>query len=151
MERVNRTSKALGPFVTFIWGTLRTLISYREKGVAISVDDDKKITRDIFHIAVANGRYQGGGMLVAPDAVMDDGLFHLTVIGAMSLPLVIMRLPKLYNGKIKSIPGVFVKACKKVSLASEARVLFDIDGEQPGILPAELEIVPAAIEMIAKS
>ncbi len=151
VERVNRTSKALGPFVTFIWGTLRTLISYREKGVAISVDDDKKITRDIFHIAVANGRYQGGGMLVAPDAVMDDGLFHLTVIGAMSLPLVIMRLPKLYNGKIKSIPGVFVKACKKVSLASEARVLFDIDGEQPGILPAELEIVPAAIEMIAKS
>lgn len=151
VERVNRTSKALGPFVTFIWGTLLSLFSYKKKGVTICVDDGKKFTKDIFHIAVANGRYQGGGMLVAPDAVMDDGLFHITVIGAMSLPLVLLRLPKLYNGKIKSIPQVSVTTGKKVSLSSEEQVLFDIDGEQPGILPAELEIVPAAIEMIVKS
>jgi len=150
VERVNRTSKALGPFVTFIWGTLLTLFSYRKKSVTISVDDGNKITKDIFHIAVANGRYQGGGMLVAPDAVMDDGLFHITVIGAMILPLVLWRLPKLYNGKIKTIPQVFVTTGRKVSLSSAGRVLFDIDGEQPGILPAELEIVPAAIEMIVK-
>jgi YegS/Rv2252/BmrU family lipid kinase len=151
VARVNRTSKAFGPFFTFIWGTLLTLFSYKKKGVAMSVDGVKKFTGDIFHIAVANGRYQGGGMLVAPDAVMDDGMLHVTVIGAMILPLVLLRLPKLYNGKIKTIPQVLVATGKKVSISSPERVLFDIDGEQPGMLPAELEIVPAAIALIVNN
>jgi YegS/Rv2252/BmrU family lipid kinase len=151
VERVNRASKACGPFVTFIWGTLLTLFNYKKKSVTISVDNGREVTRDIFHIAVANGRYQGGGMLVAPDAVMDDGLLQVTVIEAMSLPIVLWRLPKLYNGKIKTIPQVVTATGKKVTLSCAGRVLFDIDGEQPGILPAEVEIVPAAIEMIAKS
>jgi YegS/Rv2252/BmrU family lipid kinase len=149
VERVNRTSKALGPFITFIWGTLLSLATYKTKGVTVRIDDAKAFTRDIFHVAVANGRYQGGGMLVAPDAVMDDGLFHVTVIGAMSLPLVLLRLPKLYNGKIKTIPQVIAATGKRVAISSGERVLFDIDGEQPGVLPVELEIVPQAIEMIA--
>lgn len=149
VERVNRTSKALGPFITFIWGTLLSLATYKTKGVTVQIDDAPAFTREIFHLAVANGRYQGGGMLVAPDAVLDDGLFHVTLIGAMSLPLVLLRLPKLYNGKIKTIPEVAVATGKRVRISSGEQVLFDIDGEQPGLLPAELEIVPRAIEMIA--
>jgi YegS/Rv2252/BmrU family lipid kinase len=148
VARVNRTSKAFGPFLTFIWGTLLTLLTYTTKEVALTLDDGGEFTRDIFHIAVANGRYQGGGMFVAPDARMDDGLFHITVIRAMALPLVLARLPKLYNGKIKTIPQVELFTGKRVVLRSPHRVLFDMDGEQNGALPAEVEIVPAAIEFI---
>ncbi len=151
VERVNRTSKALGPFITFIWGTLLTLFTYKKKDVTVTVDDGREFTLDIFHIAIANGRYQGGGMLVAPDALMDDGLFQITVIGAMSLLFVLARLPKLYNGKIKTIPQVAILTGKKATLRSTQHVLFDIDGEQPGILPAEIEIVSAAIEFISES
>jgi YegS/Rv2252/BmrU family lipid kinase len=151
VERVNRTSKACGPFVTFIAATLTSLFKYKKKAIRIRIDNDEELTKEVLHVAVANGRYQGGGMLVAPDASFDDGLFDVTVIDSMSIPLVFRRLPKLYNGKIKEIPQVFTKTAQKVSLFSEQRVLIDIDGEQPGVLPADIEIVPAAIKMIVKS
>jgi len=151
VDRVNRTSKACGPFITFIWGTLVSLFAYGKKRIRLRVDDGDERTVDVLNIAIANGRYHGGGMLVAPDAVADDGIFHVTVIGAMSLPLVFWHLPKLYTGKIKSIRQVSMKTGKRVTAASEQRVLLDIDGEQPGTLPAEMEIVPRALTMILKA
>jgi YegS/Rv2252/BmrU family lipid kinase len=150
VDRVNRTSKACGPFLTFIWGTLVSLFAYGKKRVSIRVDEGEEQTVDVLNIAIANGRYHGGGMLVAPDAVTDDGLFHVTVIGAMRLPLVFWHLPKLYLGGIERIRQVSMQTGKKVIASSEQRVLLDIDGEQPGTLPAELSIVPGAIKMIMK-
>ena len=151
VDRVNRTSKACGPFFSFIWGTIVSLFTYEKKRIRLKVDDGDERTVDVFNIAVANGRYHGGGMLVAPDAVIDDGLFHVTVIGAMNLLLVFWHLPKLYNGKIKSIRQVSMQTGRMVTAASEQRVLLDIDGEQPGTLPAEMEIVPEAISIILKA
>jgi diacylglycerol kinase (ATP) len=147
-DRVNKTSKACGPFITFIVGTLISLFAYGKKCIRIRVDDGVEQTVDVLNIAVANGRYHGGGMLVAPDAVTDDGLFDVTVIGAMSLPMVFWHLPKLYTGGIKRIRQVSISTGKRVIASSEQRVLLDIDGEQPGTLPAELSIVPGAINMI---
>jgi len=151
VDRVNRTSKACGPFITFIWGTLVSLFAYQKKRIRLRVDEEDERTVDVLNIAIANGRYHGGGMLVAPDAEPDDGLFHVTVIGAMSLPLVFWHLPKLYTGKIKVISQVSMRTGKRVTAASEQRVLLDIDGEQPGTLPAELEIVPGALKMIMRN
>ncbi len=149
-DRVNRTSKACGPFITFIWSTLISLFAYGKKRIRIRVDDGDEETVDVLNIAIANGRYHGGGMLVAPDAVTDDGLFDVTIIGAMSLPLVFWHLPKLYTGGIKRIRQVSMSTGRRVIASSEQRVLLDIDGEQPGTLPAELSIVPGAITMIMK-
>jgi len=151
VDRVNRTSKICGPFVTFIWGTIVSVLSYGKKRILLRVDDGEERAVDVLNVAVANGRYHGGGMLVAPDAVSDDGIFHVTVIGYMTLPLVFRHLPKLYTGKIKTIRHVSITTGKKVCARSEQRVLLDVDGEQPGTLPAEVEIVPGAINMIMKA
>jgi len=149
-EKVNRMSKACGPFISFIWGTLVTLFSYEKKRVSLHVDDGQEQCVEILNIAVANGRYHGGGMLVAPDALTDDGLFHVTVIGAMSLPLALWNLPKLYTGGIGNIRQVSIQKGKRVTAASEQRVLLDIDGEQPGTLPVELSILPGALNLIMR-
>jgi len=150
VDRVNRTSKAFGPFLTFIWGTLVSLFAYGKKRVSIRVDGGEEQTVDVLNIAIANGRYHGGGMLVAPDALTDDGLFHVTIIRAMNLPLVFWHLPKLYLGGIENIRQVTIATGKRVIAASGQRVLLDIDGEQPGTLPAELTIVPGAIDMVMR-
>ncbi|MEW6335163.1 MAG: diacylglycerol kinase family protein [Thermodesulfobacteriota bacterium] len=150
VDRVNRTSKAFGPFLTFIWGTLASLFAYNNKRVSLRVDGGQEQTVDVLNIAIANGRYHGGGMLVAPHASTDDGLFHVTVIGAMGLPLVLWHLPKLYLGGIERVRQVRMQTGRKVVATSGQRVLLDMDGEQPGTLPAELSIVPGAIRMIMK-
>ena len=99
---------------------------------------------------MANGQYHGGGMRVAPDALIDDGLFHITVIGNLSLAEVFWHLPKLYNGRIKDIKDVTILTGKTVNAFSDERVLLDCDGEQPGCLPIVANIIPAALRMIMK-
>jgi diacylglycerol kinase (ATP) len=148
-ERVNRTTKALGGFVSFIWATLISLLIYDRKRVHLTVDNSFDQEVMTWNIAVANGQYHGGGMRVAPAAAADDGLFHITVIGDLSLPQVFLNLPKLYNGKILEVNKVFSLTGKRIEAHSDQRVLLDVDGEQPGQLPVSIEIVPGALHLIA--
>lgn len=148
-ERVNRTTKALGGFLSFIWATLISLLIYNKKRIRLQSDNglDGRVTS--WNVAVANGQYHGGGMWVAPRARVDDGLFHVTVVGDLSLAEVFRYLPQLYNGKILELKKVSSHECRRLVASSAQPVLLDVDGEQPGRLPAVLEIVPQSLPIIA--
>ena len=147
-ERANRTTKAFGGFLSFLWATVISLLKYDTKRIHLKVDDsfDGEVT--IWNVAVANGQYHGGGMRVAPGARVDDGLFHVTVVGDLTLPEVFWNLPKLYNGKIYQVAQVSSFVGKRVEASSDQRVLLDVDGEQIGALPVVIEMVPRAVHLI---
>jgi YegS/Rv2252/BmrU family lipid kinase len=150
VDRVNRNSKAFGPFISFIWSTLVSIFLYGKKKIRLKVDDTYEGEFIVWNIAVANGQYHGGGMWVAPDAVIDDGLLHITVIGDLNLAEVFWYLPKLYNGKIKKIKNVSILTGRIVEAYSEQCVQLDVDGEQPGRLPVIVDIMPAVLRMITE-
>jgi diacylglycerol kinase family enzyme len=147
-ERVNKTTKAFGGFMSFVLATLISVLSYKRKRIRLSVDDyfDEEVR--IWNVAVANGQYHGGGMWVAPGAVLNDGLFHVTVIGDMSLTEVLWNLPKLYNGKIYGLKKVRMLTGRRIEASSFQSVLMDVDGEQVGRLPVVIEIVPYILPII---
>jgi diacylglycerol kinase (ATP) len=147
-DRVNRTTKALGGFLSFIGATLVSLLKYDKKRIHLKVDDVFDGEVNVWNIAVANGQYHGGGMLVAPGAQVDDGLFQVTVVGDLTLPEVFLNLPKLYNGKIYEVAKVRSLVGKRVEASSDQQVLLDVDGEQIGTLPVIIEIVPRAVSLI---
>jgi len=89
-------------------------------------------------------------MCVAPDALVDDGLFNITILENLSLPEIFLNLPKLYNGKIKDVDRVITFTGKRIEALSDQKVLLDVDGEQPGTLPVTIDIVPSAINVITK-
>lgn len=148
--RVNRTAKTFGPFLSFIWATLVSIFLYGKKTVELQVDDNFKAEAAIWNVAVANGRYHGGGMLVAPEAKLKDGFFHVVIIGDLTLPQVFWHLPKLYNGRINGIAQVTTLTGKRVSALSKDLTLLDVDGEQPGRLPVTLEILPGTLPLITR-
>ena len=147
-ERANRTTKAFGGFLSFLWAMVISLLKYNKKKIHLKVDKsfDGEIT--IWNVAVANGQYHGGGMWVAPEARVDDGLFHVTVVGDLTLPEVFWNLPKLYNGKIYQVEQVSSFVGNRVEAFSDQRVLLDVDGEQIGALPVVIEVVPRAVHLI---
>jgi len=147
-DRVNRTTRALGGFLSFLWATLISLLLYDKKRVRLKVDDGLEETAVAWTIAVANGQFQGGGMWIAPGARIADGLFHVTVVGDLGLPEVFRNLPKLYNGKILEVEKVSSFSARKIEVDSDQRVLLEVDGEQPGQLPATIEMAPAALNLI---
>jgi len=149
-DRVNRTTKAFGGFVSFIWATLASILIYDRKSIHLKVDKGFDQEVECWNVAVANGQYHGGGMWVAPEAIVDDGMFHVTVIGDFTLPEVFRNLPKLYNGKLLQHKKVKTLVGKRIEASSEQRVLLDVDGEQPGRLPAVIDIIPGAIPFITQ-
>ncbi|MFC1534164.1 diacylglycerol/lipid kinase family protein [Thermodesulfobacteriota bacterium] len=148
-ERVNKGNKALGGFISFIMATLVSLLTYDKKAIHLKVDSSVNMTMLNWHIAVANGQYQGGGMRVAPKARYDDGLFHITVIGDITRVEVFRYLPKLYNGKIFEIKKVISLTGKRVEAWSNQKILLDVDGEQPGQLPVTIDMVPGVLPLFS--
>jgi YegS/Rv2252/BmrU family lipid kinase len=144
---VNNTTKIFGGKISFIVGTTRATLSYQNQPVQITVDDGSPLARTIFNVAVANGRFFGAGMQTAPQAVLDDGLFDVVIVGDLTF-LEQLKLGRLiYSGGHLAMPKVEFLRGKKVVAASEQSVLLDVDGEQPGRLPATFEILPGAILM----
>ena len=84
-------------------------------------------------------------MRVAPRAQVDDGLFDIIIMGDLSF-LESARMGRMiYKGDHIDLPRIESFRGKRLSATSGQRVLLDVDGEQPGMLPASLEIIPNAI------
>jgi YegS/Rv2252/BmrU family lipid kinase len=141
VERVNRTTKIFGGFISFLWGTLITALKYKEKFVEIYIDDEKKFEGKIKNVAVANGKFFGGGMQISPLSKMDDGILDIIIIPEVGYYEGIKIFSSLYKGKILENKKIKFFNGKKVFANSNDVVLIDVDGEQPGKLPAKFEIL----------
>lgn len=146
-DRVNRTNKAFGGFVSFLWGTVVSLILYKNKNMTITVDNKLICDEPITVIVVGNGCYFGGGMKVAPNASMDDGLFDIIILRDLSKLNLLMSLPKVYSGSHLSHPRVTSLRGRKIQVSSDGSALLELDGEQTGQAPVEIEIMPGAINL----
>lgn len=146
--RTNNSSKLFGGFASFLRATLVSLYGYRKEEISITVDGRAAWQGESWHIAIANGQYQGGGMWVAPGAEIDDGVLRVTVVGNISLPEVVVNLPNLYNGRIFTVNKVYCFDGKKIEVNADKRVAVELDGEQVGYLPLTVEVRPAALRFV---
>lgn len=148
VRRVNRTSKPLGPFFSFLWSTAVSLLLSSPKKILLRPDSGPEQELTALNIVVANGQYHGGGMWIAPGARVDDGFFQLTLIRYLRLHQVLRHLPKLYNGRIHEVPGVSQSRVRTLRASSPQDVLLDVDGEQSGRLPVNIDILHRALTLI---
>jgi YegS/Rv2252/BmrU family lipid kinase len=147
VERVNRTTKAFGGTLSFLWGILSTLPTYRNKEIRFSINGAKETSAILNNLIVANGKYYGGGLKSAPDAVVDDGLFQFVAVGDVTFPEVLLNLRRFRRGTYLTHPKVRSYVGKSLSAKSIEPVFIDMDGELVGTLPAVFEILPRAIRL----
>jgi YegS/Rv2252/BmrU family lipid kinase len=148
IRRVNQMPSAVGPFISFLWATLVSVLLLGKKKLRLKADNGFDRELNILNVAIANGQFHGGGMWIAPKASLNDGLFHITIVGELSLFEVMKNLPNLYNGKIYNVSKVISFTGKRIEAASSQNILLDVDGEQMGTLPVIIEMVPEALNMI---
>lgn len=146
-EEVNKTSKAFGGKVSFMLGSLKALSKYDDQQVQVSFDDAPAETVPVTTLSVANGKFFGGGMKVAPEADVSDGIFDVTIWTGYGLTDFVVRSQGVYSGAHVKWKGTRTLRAKKVTASSEQRVLIDCDGEQPGTLPCTMTILPSAIRL----
>jgi YegS/Rv2252/BmrU family lipid kinase len=149
---VNRGPKWLGGKAAFFLGTLRALIAYRNAAVRVKVDGAVWLESPIVNVALANGRYFGGGMQIAPEADPSDGLLDVVALGDLSRLGTVSLTQDVYAGshlgraQVNSTRGSVIEA---ESLAPGNEVLIDMDGETPGRLPLTARLAQGALRIRA--
>jgi len=151
-ELVNRTSKAFGGSASFLVGTLRGLARYRTPEVKLELDGETIHAGPLVLATAANGRYFGGGMKVAPEAQLDDGLLDVVVVPGFSKARLVRELPRIYRGTHLFVEGVLSRRGRCLEASAEpGSVWLELDGEPLGTLPARVEILPGALSVVGCS
>jgi diacylglycerol kinase (ATP) len=104
--------------------------------------DTKTFSTKAMLIAVGNGRSYGGGMLVCPQAHMNDGLFDVMILEPVSKIEFLKVFPRVYSGSHITHPRVTTFRTKKISISADA--IAYADGERIGSAPISAECVAGA-------
>lgn len=147
---VNQSSKALGGKASFLLGTARAALRYKNQAIRLQLDGGEPLLRTVNNVVVANACYFGGGMKVAPEADMGDGLFDVVIIGDLGTLELARGLGKVYRGEHIGSRGI--EHFRATTVHAEpadpgAEILIDMDGEQPGRLPATFTLRRAALNL----
>lgn len=136
----------------FFWRTVAEFIRYRFQEVRITIDDGEPIEARMALVAVANGRFFGGGMMIAPDAQLSDGQFDIVIVRAASKIGLIRDIRLLYGGRHRNHPAITILRGRKVLVeplgdTEKNSAMVDIDGESPGRIPATFEMLAGALTL----
>jgi diacylglycerol kinase (ATP) len=129
--------------------TMAELGVFRPIPYSIELDGEVWET-DAMLVAVANTPSYGGGILVTPNAEIDDGLFDVIVVEPVSRATLIRLFPKVRRGEHLSVPEVTVRRAARVVLEAP-HVTSYVDGERLGPLPRTFQMVPKALDVLAPS
>ena len=146
-RRANSMTKALGGRVTFFYALTREFLAWQNTQVTVEVEGGVRREGPMHDVIVANGRFHGGGMKLAPDASQDDGLFDVVLIGDVNKLDFLTTAPKLYSGRYLSHPKVELLRSSTVEISAAEPLPLEVDGEPIGTTPARFEIVPAALRL----
>lgn len=144
----NRIPKFIKGTIPYLMGLASTLCKYHNKNVKLSLGDGVE-EQKVLSVVIANGRYFGGGMLIAPKAELSDSLFDVLTIGDMSKFDLLKSFPTIYKGTHIYHPKVCVQRTNQISVESEERLLIQADGEIIGEGPAKFSIVPSALSVVS--
>jgi diacylglycerol kinase (ATP) len=122
----------------------------RKVGAATSTQErmrrSRKIMTNVTMGVISNGRFLGGGFLVAPNADMTDGLLDVVILKDSGSLKVVDELLNVKDGNYKDDDKILYTQATKVSIKSKERdVSVTVDGEPIGILPATFEIFHNAL------
>jgi YegS/Rv2252/BmrU family lipid kinase len=133
----------------FLWESMAALMTFGGRPVRVSIDGERYVGT-VQSVVVANGRFFGGGMHVAPRAVLDDGAFDVVIVESMGRLRSLSSMPSLYRGRHLGRPGVIHRRATVVGIeAIDDPLLFDVEGEQVGQTPAVITCLPGAITLCA--
>lgn len=140
--------------LAFYYHTVVELLRYRAQDVRVRFDDGETVDVHTALVVAANGRYFGSGMMIAPDAAIDDGQFDVLVYRAEGKLRMILDFNLIYRGAHVGLPRVMLKRCRWIEVeptgdAATNSAIIEVDGESPGRIPARFEVLPGALTLRA--
>lgn len=133
--------------IAYLWALLKGLSSFKHLPVKV-LFDGQKVEAPITLLAIGICRYLGGGMMITPNALPDDGLLDLTLVSDLSKLGIIGQLPRLYKGTFLAHPKVDTYQTHELHVDAGDDVFIQLDGEIIGHCPVTFGIAPKAMRVV---
>jgi len=134
--------------ISYVWAAARTLPELREYEAAVILDDAERLEVRAYNILIANARYVGGGVPVAPQAEIDDGQVDVIIVPAMPVTSLLGIVPKILSGTHVDSPELIFRRAGKVRVECHPEMPFNVDGESCGAGPVTFETLPRVLPVI---
>jgi diacylglycerol kinase (ATP) len=133
--------------LAYLYSTLRILLGFQP--VLLRLRGDFGVFEGrVTLAATGNTAFYGGAMRIAPGAKLDDGLFHLCIVGAVPRRTVLRILPKVFSGAHLAHPAVRMLTTRSLEIETpEGAEWICADGESICQTPARLEVRPGALRV----
>ena len=115
--------------------------------------EDQKWDQSNLLLTMCNGPREGGGFMIAPEAKMDDGILHYTIIKNVSRPMMFRLIPEVMNGTHSRFKQVMLGSCKKMSVSADRSMYIHTDGEiysgfGTDVRKVMFEVLPSALKVV---
>jgi YegS/Rv2252/BmrU family lipid kinase len=147
-NRIANATRLVRGNLVYTYGGLRALLGWRAASFTMRLDGIAHALRG-YTVALANAAAYGGGMLLAPDARMDDGLLDVVLIEDGSKLSFLRSLPKVFSGAHVELESVTILRAREIEVHADRPFAMYADGDPIAQLPVTVRVLPAAINVIA--
>jgi diacylglycerol kinase family enzyme len=137
--------------VRFAAAALAALARWRERRVRVSIDDTQVIEGNMNLVGVANALYAGGGMMLSPQARIDDGKLDVVTAQGLNRMEIVRELTRIHKGGHVLNPKVRIVQGEGVSIetfSDEDAMTIEADGNVRGVTPVEFRVMPRALRFV---
>jgi YegS/Rv2252/BmrU family lipid kinase len=145
--KVQNSGRPFGSGVAYYKSILHTFLTYKPM-VVKAVTPEWTWVGKLRTLAVANGKYYGNGLCIAPDALMDDRMFAVFICGNVSVLNFIMHTGTLRKGMNVVMDEVLYKTATDIAFTSERPCPIEGDGEVLGWLPARVRMIEKQLNFL---
>ncbi len=148
LANATRFRAKLGQLV-YLYATLRAVRRWHPARWEMVVDGEPRSFTG-YSVAVCNSGVFGGGMFLAPEAKLDDGMLDVVTIGDIPKHKYLGSLPKVFTGAHVREPGVEIVRCQEVAFHADRPLNVQADGDPIAHLPATVRVQPGALRVLVR-
>ncbi len=147
-NRIANRARLVRGNLVYAYGALRALITWRPATFTVALDDDVRRTVTGYSVAAANSKAYGGGMLLAPDASLQDGLLDVVIVSHTPKLRFLRLLPTVFSGAHVKQDNVEVLRGRIVQISASRPFTMYADGDPIAELPVTVRALPGAVRAI---
>jgi YegS/Rv2252/BmrU family lipid kinase len=147
-NRIANEAELIGGHLVYLYAGLRTLAAWRPARFTVTLDGESREFNG-YSVAAANNKAYGGGMFLAPHALLDDGRLDVVMIDDIPKLRYLANLPKVFKGTHVEKEGVTVLRAVEVEIRADRPFAVYADGDHLADLPATVSVLPRALSVIA--
>lgn len=147
-NRVANQTRLVRGNLVYAYGALRALVGWRPATFEIRIDGREPLTHRGYTVAAANSGAYGGGMMMAPDASLRDGLLDLVLVADVPKLRFLRLLPTVFKGEHVRLPHVQVIRASEVEISADRPFTMYADGDPIGELPVRVGTLAGAVKVV---